>query len=338
MISLYPAALQTYRVTKYLFQQKLKRKRQFPLVLMLEPLFRCNLTCKGCGKIQHPEEILSKYLSLAECVRAVEECGAPVVSIAGGEPLIHPEMPEIVAEMLRRKKVVYLCTNGILLKQKLDLFKPHPALYLSFHLDGLERRHDDVVRRKGVFRIVIEAIQEAKRRGFNVTTNTTLFTDDNPKDVADFFDLLTDLKVDGMMVSPGYAFERAAAQDKFIQREAVATFFNEIFACKKKKWKFNHSPFFIDFLRGKRNYSCSAWGNPNFSILGWQKPCYLLTDGYVDSFDKLMKQTPWAQYGVGVNDRCANCMVHCGYEPSAVLDAVSSPRKMIESAKRILFQ
>ncbi|MEZ4704778.1 MAG: adenosyl-hopene transferase HpnH [Bdellovibrionota bacterium] len=326
---------QVVKVGAYVTKQQAMRNHRFPLVLMLEPLFRCNLECAGCGKIQFPEEILNKHLTPQQCFDAAEECGAPVVSIAGGEPLIHPQIEEITKGLVERKKFVYLCTNAILLEKKIHLFEPSDYLTFSIHMDGLEKRHDELVCREGVFTKAINAIKLAKSKGFRVTTNTTVFDGENPEELADLFDYLTDLGVDGMMVSPGYSYEKAPDQDHFLKREKTAELFSQVFALGKKrgkKWPFNHSPFFLDFLEGKIDYDCTPWGNPNYSIFGWQKPCYLFSEGYEKSFADLMENTKWDQYGHrSQNPKCKDCMVHCGYEPTAVKDSTSSVSNTMRS-------
>ena len=324
--------LQALEVGKYLVAQRLKGNKKFPLVLMLEPLFRCNLACSGCGKIQHPPEILRQNLSPEDCFRAAEECGAPVVSIPGGEPLLHPQIQEIVEGLVARKKFVYLCTNGLLLEKSLSKFKPSPYFSFSVHLDGLQEQHDKCVDRKGVFDKAISAIRAAKARGFRVTTNTTIFDGTPAAEVQQFFDYLGELGVDGMMVSPGYSYEWAPDQDSFLQKEKTKALFREILAPyragKKKNWVFNHSPLFLDFLAGEKDYDCTPWGSPSFSVFGWQKPCYLLNEGHYKSFQELLDSTDWSQYGPqSGNPKCADCMVHCGYEPTAALDSME-PRNV----------
>ena len=313
-------------VGKYLVTQRLKGRKKFPLVLMLEPLFRCNLACSGCGKIQHPPEILKQNLSPEECFAAVEECGAPVVSIPGGEPLLHPQIDEIVQGLVARKKFVYLCTNGLLLEKSLHKFKPSPYLTFSVHLDGLKEQHDKCVDRQGVFEKAISAIKAAKKQGFRVTTNTTVFTDADPQEMQQFFDYLTSLNLDGMMVSPGYSYEWAANQEGFLQREQTKALFKEILTPWKtgrKKWNFNHNPLFLEFLMGEKDFDCTPWGSPSYSVLGWQKPCYLLNEGYYKTYQELIERTDWNNYGkASGNPKCADCMVHCGYEPTAATAAL----------------
>jgi hopanoid biosynthesis associated radical SAM protein HpnH len=330
---------QAVEVGKYLVSQKLKGRKRFPLVLMLEPLFRCNLACPGCGKIQHPKEILKQNLSPEDCFAAVEECGAPVVSIPGGEPLLHPQIDEIVKGLVERRKFVYLCTNGILLEKNLHKFTPSPYLTFSLHLDGLREHHDECVDRKGVFDIAISAIRAAKAQGFRVTTNTTVFDGADPHQMQEFFDYLTELGVDGMMISPGYSYEKAPDQDHFLKREQTRSLFREIltpYKDGKKKWNFNHNPLFLDFLIGEKDYECTPWGSPSYSVFGWQKPCYLLGEGYYETFQELLDKTDWENYGrASGNPKCADCMVHCGYEPTAATDAMQ-PENIARSVGTLL--
>ena len=325
---------QKIKVGSYLMSRRLRRVDKFPLVMQLEPLYQCNLECIGCGKIQHPDEILRRRLSVQQCIDAIEECGAPVVSIAGGEPLIHKEIDQIVAAMVERKKFVYLCTNAILMERKLDLFKPGPYFAWSVHVDGLRDRHDESVSRAGVFDKAAAAIREAKRRGFRVTTNTTFFTQDDPKSIRDVLDFLNDdLEVDNMQISPAYAYEKAPDQEHFMGIERTRAIFKEAFADgRRQKWRLNHSPMFLDFLEGKVDFACTPWGIPCYSVFGWQKPCYLLADGYVSSYQELLETTDWSQYGRGNNPKCANCMAHVGYEPTAVLRTMGSLRESVRAA------
>lgn len=317
---------QAIEVGKYLVTQRLRGRKHFPLVLMLEPLFRCNLACTGCGKIQHPKEILKQNLTPEECFTAVEECGAPIVSIPGGEPLLHPQIDEIVKGLVARRKFVYLCSNAILLEKNLDRFQPSPYLTFSIHLDGLREHHDKCVDREGVFDTAVKAIKAAKGRGFRVTTNTTIFEGAAPGQMQEFFDFVSSLGVDGMMISPGYSYEWAPDQDHFLQREQTRSLFREILAPYKagnKQWNFNHSPLFLDFLTGEKDYECTPWGSPSYSVLGWQKPCYLLNEGHYKTFRELIDNTDWSQYGrASGNPKCADCMVHCGYEPTAAIDSM----------------
>ncbi|MFQ5532307.1 MAG: adenosyl-hopene transferase HpnH [Candidatus Methylomirabilales bacterium] len=315
---------QAFTVATYVLRQKLTRNKHYPLVLMLEPLFRCNLACAGCGKIQYPEHVLKKRLTPEECWAAAEECGAPIVSIPGGEPLIHPEMPEIVRGLVERKKYVYLCTNALLMERKLPEYTPSKYLTFSVHMDGLKEEHDIAVCREGVYDIAVRAINAALERGFRVTTNTTLFEGANPERVRKFFDAMMDLRVEGMMISPGYSYQKAPDQEHFLRRNRTKELFAAILTNRKKHWDFNQSPLFLEFLMGQRDYQCTPWGNPTYNIFGWQRPCYLLQDGYTATFKELIETTDWDRYGTGRNEKCADCMVHCGYEASAVDDTFSS--------------
>ncbi len=318
---------QLARVGTYLLKQRITGRDKFPLIVELEPLFQCNLECAGCGKIQFPKEILKKRMSVDDAIQGVLASGAPMVSIAGGEPLIHPEIDVIVRELLDRKIFVYLCTNGILLRQKLQEFKPSPYFSWVVHMDGMRERHDELVCRDGVFDKCVEAIREAKAAGFRVTTNTTVFDTDTPETVREILDYLNDEpEVDHLMVSPGFAYEKAPDQEHFLTVQRSRELFKAAFADgRRKRWRLNHSPLFLDFLEGKREYDCTAWAIPSFSVFGWQRPCYLMADGYAHSYQELVDTTKWEQYGRGRDPRCANCMAHCGYEPTAVMDSMSSP-------------
>ena len=325
--------IQKIKVAKYIIEQKIKGNKKYPLVLMLEPLFRCNLSCAGCGKIDYPDEILNKRMSVKDCLNAVDECGAPIVSIPGGEPLVHKEIGEIVKGIIDKGKFVYLCTNAILLEKKLDLFEPSKYLTFSIHLDGLKKEHDHSVCREGVYDKVIEAIKVAKQKGFRVNINCTLFHQMTSDRTAKFFDFVTELGIDGITVSPGYAYERAPDQKNFLKRKKTKELFRDIFKLGKgKKWVFSQSSLFLDFLAGNQNYKCTPWGNPTRNIFGWQKPCYLLAEGYVKTFDELINDTEWEKYGTGNYEKCANCMVHCGYEPTAAEDSIKNPLKALKVA------
>ncbi|HET9014189.1 MAG TPA: adenosyl-hopene transferase HpnH [Thermomicrobiaceae bacterium] len=329
---------QNLRVVTYMAAQRLKRREKFPLVLQLEPLYQCNLACAGCGKIQHTTDILRRRLSVQQCVDAVEECGAPIVSIAGGEPLVHKEIDQIVKALVARKRFVYLCTNAILMRRKLDMFEPSPYFSWSVHIDGLRERHDESVQRSGVFDRAVEAVREAKRRGFRVTTNTTFFQQDNAHSIREVLDFLNDdLQVDAMQISPGYAYEKAPDQEHFLQVERTHQLFRDAFADgRRKRWRLNHTPLFLDFLEGKVEFECTAWGIPCYSVLGWQRPCYLLADGYVSTYKELVETTEWSEYGRGRNERCANCMAHCGYEPTAVMATMHSPRESMRATADVV--
>jgi len=318
---------QMWTVATYVLKQRFRGRKRYPLVLMLEPLFRCNLACAGCGKIQYPGHVLKQQLSVDECLRAVDECGAPVVSIPGGEPLLHPEIAEIVAGLIARKRYIYLCTNALLLKQKIHLFQPSKYLTFSIHLDGEREQHDFSVCLEGGYDKALDGVKEALTRGFRVTTNTTLFDGADPNSVRAFFDQMMELGIEGMMLSPGYSYEKAPDQQHFLGRDRTRRLFRAMLSNRKKRWVFNQSPLFLEFLMGKRDYPCTPWGMPTFNLFGWQKPCYLLQDGYADTFDELMRETEWDKYGFeSGNPKCSNCMVHSGYEASAVNDTFGSLR------------
>jgi hopanoid biosynthesis associated radical SAM protein HpnH len=320
---------QVARIGSYIVGKHLRGIERYPLVLMLEPLFRCNLACNGCGKIDYPAEILNQRLSYDQCMEAIDECGAPVVSIAGGEPLLHHDMPKIVKGYLARKKFVILCTNALLLQKKIDQYEPHPGFTWSIHLDGDQAMHDKSVCQDGVYDIAAKAIRMAKERGFRVAINCTLFNDADPERVATFFDEMKAIGLDGITVSPGYAYERAPDQEHFLNRAKTKELFRGILSRGNggKKWPFSQSTMFLNFLAGNEAYKCTPWGNPTRTVFGWQKPCYLLGEGYTKTFDELMNDTDWDQYGVGNYEKCADCMVHSGFEATAVMDTVRHPLK-----------
>ena len=324
---------QSVRVGSYLMKQKLRGVEKFPLLVELEPLFQCNLACSFCGKIQHPEHILKQRMPVDKAIAAIEECGAPMVSIAGGEPLVHTEIHVIVEELLKRKKFVFLCTNAILLEKKLENFKPSPYFTWVIHLDGMRELHDQFVEREGIFDKAVEGIKAAKARGFRVGTNTTFLNTDTPETVKEVLDYLNDeLEVDTIQISPAYAYEKAPDQDHFPGVEQTRALFSAAFADGgRKKWRLNHSPLFLDFLEGKVDYQCTPWGIPSYSIFGWQRPCYLMGDGYAKTYKELIDTTDWSQYGRGNDDRCANCMAHCGYEPTAVLATAKSLKESVRA-------
>ena len=329
---------QAWTVASYVLKQKLNGQKQYPLVLMLEPLYRCNLACAGCGKIQYPAHVLKRELSPEECFKAVDECGAPMVSIPGGEPLMHSQIEKIVDGLVARRKYIYLCTNALLLKEKLHLFKPSKYLTFSVHLDGQKEHHDFSVCREGGYELAVEGIREALKRGFRVTTNTTLFDGADPNSVRAFFDEMMELGVEGMMLSPGYSYDKAPDQKHFLGRARTRRLFRAILANRKKSWQFNQSPLFLEFLMGRRDFKCTPWGMPTYSIFGWQKPCYLLQDGYAETFNELMETTDWGNYGTeSGNSKCANCMVHSGYEASAVDATFSSLKGLLATGKATLF-
>ncbi len=321
------------RIGAYLLKQKLLGRKRYPLVLMLEPLFKCNLACAGCGKIDYPDPILAKRLTVQECMDAIDECGAPMVAIPGGEPLIHKEIGEIVKGFVKRKKFVSLCTNALLLEKKLHLFEPSPYLFFSVHLDGLKDHHDKSVCQDGVFDRAVKAIKAAKDKGFTVNVNATIFDNFPAEEIAKFLDYTNEIGV-GVSISPGYAYERAPDQQHFLARRKTKELFRKVFSYGDggKKWNFIHSSMFLDFLAGNQEYHCTPWGMPTRNIFGWQKPCYLIGEGYAKTFDELMETTDWDLYGTGRYEKCANCMAHCGYEPTAAMAAFQNPLKALKVA------
>jgi hopanoid biosynthesis associated radical SAM protein HpnH len=329
---------QAWTVATYVLKQKIQGRKRYPLVLMLEPLYKCNLACAGCGKIQYPAHVLKQELSPEECFKAVDECGAPMVSIPGGEPLMHSQIEKIVEGLVARKKYIYLCTNALLLKEKLHLFKPSKYLTFSVHIDGQKEHHDFSVCREGGFDLAIEGVREALKQGFRVTTNTTLFDGADPNSVRAFFDEMMALGVEGMMLSPGYSYDKAPDQKHFLGRARTRRLFRAILSNRKPTWQFNQSMLFLEFLMGKRDFRCTPWGMPTYSIFGWQKPCYLLQDGYADTFNELMTTTEWDNFGTeSGNPKCANCMVHSGYEASGVDYTFGSLKGLLAAAKATLF-
>ncbi len=329
---------QAWTVASYVLKQKMKGRKQYPLVLMLEPLYRCNLACAGCGKIQYPAHVLKRELSPEECFKAVDECGTPLVSIPGGEPLMHSQIDKIVEGLVARKKYIYLCTNALLLKEKLHLFEPSKYLTFSVHVDGQKEHHDFSVCREGGYELAVEGMKAALARGFRVTTNTTLFDGADPKSVRAFFDEMMELGVEGMMLSPGYSYDKAPDQKHFLGRARTRRLFRAILSNRKPSWQFNQSMLFLEFIMGKRDFKCTPWGMPTYSIFGWQKPCYLLQDGYADTFEELISTTDWANYGTeSGNPKCANCMVHSGYEATGVDYTFSSLKGLLAAARATLF-
>jgi hopanoid biosynthesis associated radical SAM protein HpnH len=328
---------QMWTVASYVLKQKIQGRKRYPFVLMLEPLFRCNLACAGCGKIQYPAHILKKELTPEECFKAVDECGTPMVSIPGGEPLMHSQIDKIVEGLVARKKYIYLCTNALLLKEKLHLFKPSKYLTFSVHVDGQREHHDFSVCREGGYDLAIEGVREAVKQGFRVTTNTTLFDGADPNSVRAFFDEMMEIGVEGMMLSPGYSYEKAPDQRHFLGRARTRRLFRAILSNRKSTWEFNQSALFLEFLMGKRTYSCTPWGMPTYNVFGWQKPCYLMQDGYADTFQELLETTAWQNYGTeSGNPKCANCMVHSGYEASAMDHTFSGLGGIWAAAKAML--
>lgn len=329
---------QMWTVARYVLGKTLRGEKQYPLVLMLEPLFRCNLVCAGCGKIQYPTDILKRQLTPEQCFRAADECGAPIVSIPGGEPLLHPQIDQIVEGLVARRKYVYLCTNALLLEKNLKRFRPSKYLSFSVHVDGPREEHDVAVCREGVFDIATSAIRAAIAAGFRVTTNTTMFNTAHPARMREMFDTLMDLGVEGMMVSPGYPYEKAPDQDHFLHRNQTIELFRRTLGNGKRRWVFNQSPLFLEFLKGKWQLECTPWGNPTYNIFGWQRPCYLQQDGYCATFQELLETTDWSAYGrQSGNPKCQDCMVHCGYEPTAVTQTFGTVRGMLTAARIVLF-
>lgn len=324
---------QNVRVGTHLMRQRLRRRAHYPFIVEIEPLFACNLSCPGCGKIQHPTEVLRQRLSVDDVLEAVEESGTPMVSIAGGEPLLHPQIDVMVDELIKRKVYVYLCTNAVLLRRRLERFSPSRFFSWVVHIDGLGERHDQAVDRQGVFDEAIAAIRQAKEQGFRVTTNSTFFNTDTPKTVRDVLDFLNDeVGVDAMMISPAYAYQKAPDQEHFLPVDQTRQLFRQAFSQgRRRRWRLNHSPLFLDFLEGRRDFSCTAWGIPSYSVFGWQRPCYLMADGYAATYKELVETTDWEAYGRGKDPRCDNCMAHCGYEPSAVIATTTSLRQSLRA-------
>jgi hopanoid biosynthesis associated radical SAM protein HpnH len=329
---------QMWAVASYVMRQRLRGRKRYPLVLMLEPLFRCNLACAGCGKIQFPADVLKRNMSVEDALRAADECDTPIVSIPGGEPLLHPEIDRIVAGLVERRKYVYLCTNAILLEKHLHRFEPTKYLSFSVHMDGPREEHDHAVCREGVYDVAIAAIRTAIDAGFRVTTNTTLFNTANPEKTRELFDTLAEIGVEGLMVSPGYAYEKAPDQEHFLQRRQTERLFRQLLNDPHPKWHFNQSPLFLEFLKGNGDLECTPWGNPTYNVFGWQKPCYLVGEGYCETFAELMETTDWEGYGhASGNEKCRDCMVHCGHEPTAVDATFSSFRGFARTAGLTLF-
>jgi hopanoid biosynthesis associated radical SAM protein HpnH len=328
---------QSARIGWYLISKKIRRVEKFPLIVELEPLFACNLKCHGCGKIQQPHDLLRQRMPVERAVAAIEESGAPMVSIAGGEPMMHPQIDDMVNELVKRKKYVYLCTNAELVRKRWDKFDFTPSPYFAFaiHIDGLRERHDESVAKEGVFDEAVAAITFLKEKGFRVTTNSTFFNTDTPQTIIDVLNFLNDeVKVDQMMISPAYAYEKAPDQDHFLGVTETRELFAKAFAGgNRKRWRLNHSPLFLDFLEGKVDFECTAWGIPSYSLLGWQRPCYLMSDGYVSTYKELIETTDWSKYGRGRDPRCNNCMAHCGYEPTAVLATMGSLRQSLRAMR-----
>lgn len=325
---------QVWKVASYVIGKRMRGIKRYPLVLMLEPLFRCNLACAGCGKIQHPADVLRRHLTPEECFGAVDECGAPIISIPGGEPLLHPQIDEIVEGLVKRRKYVYLCTNALKLRESLGRFQPSRYFSFSVHMDGPREEHDQAVCREGVYDIAIDGIRAAVQAGFRVTTNSTLFDGMDPVRMREFFDEMTSLGVEGMMVSPGYSYSKAPDQEHFLRREQTHNLFRSLLSDAHKGWRFNQTPLFLEFLQGRWELECTPWGNPTYNLFGWQRPCYLVDEGYCKTFAELLETTDWSQYGQSSGNRkCRDCMVHCGYEPTAVIETFGTLKGFLATAR-----
>ena len=308
----------TTNMAGYLTRKGLSGDKKFPLVMMLEPLHACNLTCTGCGRIREYKSTINEILTVEECMAAVDDCGAPIVSICGGEPLIYPEIGRLASEILARKKHIYLCTNGMFIRKRLADFKPTSRLFFNVHLDGLEKTHDICVERDGVFREAIEGIKVAKAAGFLVTSNTTIYKETDIEEIAELFAYLQTLGVDGHMLSPAYSYGAVMTKEIFMSRAEIREKFQQASALLER-YNIVTSPIYMEFLRGERELMCTAWGNPTYNPRGWKGPCYLITDEHHKTFRELIDKTPWEKYGKGRDPRCEDCMVHAGYEASAVL-------------------
>lgn len=325
------------RMAAYLLKQKMKGNKKFPLTMILEPLEACNLSCEGCGRILEYVPVIDQYMTVEAALRAVDDCEAPVVSIAGGEPLMHPRIGDIVAGIIQRKKFVYLCSNALLMKRAMKQIPPSKHFAFVVHLDGLEETHDISVARKGVYKVAIEMIRTAIEKRYRVLTNTTLFKGTRPEEFHQLFTMLTDMGVEGLMVTPAFDYKEVADKDIFMQREQARAFFQEIFAGANGA-RFYNNPLYLDFLLGKREYQCSPWTTPTYTVMGWRKPCYLLsTEGHADTFQELIADTNWDRWGFGRDSRCNNCMMHCGYEGSAIIEAMEKPKVALELARRSIF-
>ena len=317
-------------MTRYLIKNKLLSKDKFPLVLMLEVTHLCNLNCDGCGRIREYKDTLNKMMTLDECLSAADECPAPVVTVTGGEPLLHPEIGGIIDGLVHKGRHIYMCTNGVILEQSLSKLKPTVNLNINVHLDGLSETHDAIVGQKGVFDTATKAIKEAKLSGFRVCTNTTIYKNTDIKEIEELFTLLQSIGVDGMLVSPGFSFEDNN-NDVFMSREETNKKFQAIFNMSKN-FRIMSSPLYLRFLKGERHLPCTPWGNPTRNYHGWKSPCYMLTDKHCVTFNELMDTTDWEKFRLRKDPRCKDCMVHCGVEPTVVLESGKSMRDMIEMA------
>ncbi|MCH8061959.1 MAG: adenosyl-hopene transferase HpnH [Chloroflexi bacterium] len=321
----------------YILKNKVKGRftgqGRFPLVTMLEPLEKCNLACEGCGRIREYERVLDRTLSVEQCLAAVEESGAPIVSIAGGEPTLHPHIAEIVNSITAKRKFVYLCTNALLMERVMKKIPSSKYFCFVVHMDGMEEAHDRSVYRKGVFKIAIRGIRNALDEGYRVTTNSTVFNGVDEEDITNMFEMLTEMGVEGCMVSPGYQFDSVPNQNLFISRQQARKVFKNILD-PRRKIRFYNNPLYLDFLRGERDYQCTAWANPTYTVLGWREPCYLLGDRHTQDLNDLFTDELWERYGVGKDPRCANCLMHCGFESASIFGAFESPRDAIKLIKK----
>ena len=315
------------RLAVYLLKKRLTGRKRFPLVTMLEPLEMCNLACVGCGRIREYQPVIDRMMPVDVALNAVKESGAPIVSIAGGEPTIHPKIDEIINRLIEDKYFVYCCTNGLLLDKMLTKIPPSKYLCWVVHMDGMEEMHDESVARKGVFKKAVQVMELALSQGYRVCTNTTIFKNSDVEDLWEMFRLVKDIGVEGSMISPGYDFEDAPIQDMFLNRQESRNIFKKLLdPTKTQGMKFYNNPLYLNFLQGKREYQCTAWSNPTYTVLGWRKPCYPLADEHVQDVDELYEADLWQKYGVGNDPRCANCMMHCGFESATIFKAISTPK------------
>ena len=320
------------RLGWYILKNKIGRRKRFPLVTMLEPLEACNLSCEGCGRIREYEPVLDRVMSVDECMAAVEQSGAPIVSIAGGEPTLHPQIQDIVHGIIAKKRFVYLCTNGLLMERVMQSIPPSKYLCFVVHLDGMEEAHDRSVYRKGVFKIATKTIKAALNQGYRVTTNTTVFNGVDEKDLIEMFTMVTKMGVEGAMVSPGYHFETIPNQDLFISRQNARKVFRSLLT-PSRGIRFYNNPLYLDFLRGAREYQCTAWSNPTYTVMGWREPCYLLGDRHTQDIDDLYSDELWDRFGVGNDPRCAHCLMHCGFESASIFVALGNPKEAYRLVK-----
>ena len=317
----------SFRLALYLLKNRLAGRKRFPLVTMLEPLEMCNLACAGCGRIREYQPVIDKMMPVDVALDAVKESGAPIVSIAGGEPTIHPKIDEIINRLIEQKYFVYCCTNGLLLDRMLPKIPPSKYFCWVIHMDGMEEKHDESVARKGVFKKAVQGIELALSQGYRVCTNTTIFKNSDVEDLWEMFRLVKKIGVEGSMISPGYDFEDAPDRDLFLTRQESRNIFKKLLdPTRTGGMKFYNNPLYLNFLQGDREYQCTAWSNPTYTVLGWRKPCYPLADEHVQDVNELYEAGLWQKYGVGNDPRCANCMMHCGFESATIFQAISTPK------------